>query len=126
MVSKKERKKDKKLVARRKSAESFTQIMNGEFLTRGFVVNNLNFILFCVGLMILVVSKGYYVTQLSKKIRTEEKAIRNLNTDFISERSQLEEMTRRGELVKRLSKEGLRETINPVKVIRVKEKEETE
>ncbi|MBW7868086.1 MAG: hypothetical protein H3C31_07170 [Brumimicrobium sp.] len=118
-------KKDKKRKPSKESkkrTDSIAQIMNGDFLTKDFVLNNLNYIFFLIFLMVLIVSKGYYVTQLTNDISDTEKNLRNINADYVETKAKLEEMTRRSEMIKRLEPLELKETVNPVKVIRIKEK----
>lgn len=123
-VSTSSNKKRKKKTNKRegKNAKSITQIMNGEFLTKNFVVDNLNFIFFLIFLLVLVVSKGYYVRQLAHDITKEEKKLQDITADYVETKAQLENKTRRAELVKKLKPLGLTETLNPTKVIRIKEK----
>lgn len=115
------RKEKRRLKVNKKHSESISQIMNGEFLTKDFFMNNLLYIFFVVFLMVIMVSKGYYLNQLNNDISKEERLLRNINADYVETRAKLEEMTRRGEMIEKLKPLGLIETVNPVKVIRVKE-----
>ena len=118
--TKKSKKKGRFAAASRKQSQSLVQIMNGDFLTRDFVMNNLNYIFFVIFLMILTVSKGYYVNQLSNDIAKEEKAVGGMTADYVETKAKLEELTRRTQMIEKLKPLGLRETINPTKVIRIK------
>lgn len=120
---KKEKTKRKRSEREKKASKNVSQIMSGEFLTKDFVVNNLNFIFFVLFLLILTVSKGYYVRQLSQNIRAEEKSLQDITADYVGTKAKLEKMTRRSEMVKKLAPMGLTETLNPTKVIRIKSKE---
>jgi cell division protein FtsL len=102
-----------------KQSKTMVQIMNGEFLNKGFVLNNLSYIFFVIFLLILIVTKGYYVNQLSDDISDTEAEVGNITADYVETKAALEELTRRTELIERLSPLGLRETVNPTKVIRV-------
>ena len=66
---KQEPKKAKKKVAgKKKRPNALIQILNGDFLTKEFVLNNLNFIFFIIFLLLILVGKGYYGKQLSKDV----------------------------------------------------------
>lgn len=119
--AKKVKKETKMSSAAKKQSKSLMQIMNGDFLTRGFVLNNLNYIFFIFFLLILLVSKGYYVRQLANDIVKERKEVNDVTADYVETKAKLEEMTRRTRLIKKLEPLGLKETINPTKVIRIKE-----
>jgi cell division protein FtsL len=121
----KESKKTKKKRSRRffksggKQSKTMVQIMNGEFLTKRFFMNNLTYIFFVIFLLILIVTKGYYVSHLSNDISDTETEVGNITADYVETKAALEELTRRTELIERLSPLGLRETVNPTKVIRL-------
>lgn len=118
--TKKTKKKSRFAAASKKQSQSLVQIMNGDFLTKDFVMNNLNYIFFIIFLMILMVSKGYYVHQLANDITKEEKAVGDITADYVETKAKLEELTRRTQMIEKLKPLGLRETINPTKVIRIK------
>jgi len=96
------------------------QILNGEFLTREFFLNNLGFLFFIIFLLLLVVGKGYYGKQLTKDVDRTQKELDELTADYIQAKTQLEEDTRRYKLVLKLGKLGLKESENETKVIRLK------
>lgn len=106
--------------ATKQTSQTLVQIMNGDFLNKEFVVRNLSYIFFVMFLLILMVSKGYYVNQLATDIRKTEEEVGQLTADYVEAKARLEEETRRTELIEKLSPIGLRETVNPTKVIRKK------
>jgi cell division protein FtsL len=102
-----------------RDSNSLTQILNGEFLTKSFVLNNLTYIFFILLLLIVFVTKGYYVKQLSDDIRTNQTELDQNTADYIELKTQFEEETRRYKLVERLKERELKESQNATKVIRV-------
>ncbi len=124
-TAKKEAKKAKRKKPETKSKPSkpnaFVQILNGDFLTKEFILNNLNFIFFLIFLLILLVAKGYYGKQLSSDVVKTQRELDEITSDYFEAKAKLEEKTRRMELVEKLERTGLRETVNPTKVIRIKE-----
>lgn len=123
VVKEKPRKATKKVSAERgKTSRAFTQILNGDFLTKEFVLNNLNFIFFIIFLLLLTVGKGYYGKQLSKDVERTQKELDEVTAEYVEAKAKLEEDTRRQVLVEKLESRGLKETVNPTKVIRIKEK----
>ena len=99
------------------------QVLNGEILTRDFVLNNLTFIFFILLLLMLMVAKGYYGKQLQKDITDLQADVDAKTAEYIENKARLEESTSRYRLVQALEKRGLKETVNPVKVIRLKRKD---
>lgn len=123
--AKKVEQKEKKAKSKPKSSKpnAFTQILNGDFLTREFVLNNLNFIFFIILLLLLIVGKGYYGKQLSKDVDATQTELDDLTADYIEAKAKMEEETRRYKLVEKLGSRGLTESQNQTKVIRLKKKE---
>ncbi len=112
--------KESKKASRANKTSAFSQILNGEFLTKDFVLDNLNYIFFVIFLLLIVVGKGYYGKQLSDEIDTAQKEVDQNAAEFIEAKARLETVTRRYKLVEKLEKRSLKETENSTKVIRVK------
>lgn len=112
-------KKSKSLKKSSNTGNPLMQILNGEFLSKEFVVKNLGFIFYFIFLLILLVAKGYYDKKLTKNVDTSLNELDELTGDYVAKKAQLEEETKRITLVKELEPFGLKETENPTKVIRV-------
>ena len=105
-------------------ASAFSQILNGDFLTKEYVLNNLNYIFFLIALLLLIIAKGYYGKQISTDIDNTQKEYDQNAAEYIEVKSKLETVTRRYKLVERLEKRELKETKNATKVIRLKKKKD--
>ncbi|RCL76123.1 MAG: hypothetical protein DBW72_02210 [Flavobacteriales bacterium] len=103
-----------------KDVNALTQILNGEFLTKSFVLNNLPYIFFIILLLIVFVAKGYYVKQLNDEIKINEIELNQNAAEFIESKTKLEEETKRYKLVEKLQELELKESLNATKVIRIK------
>ncbi len=103
-----------------KDANALTQILNGEFLTKSFVLNNLPYIFFILLLLIVFVAKGYYVKQLNDEIKINETELNQNAAEYIEAKTKLEEETKRYKLVEKLQERELKESMNATKVIRIK------
>lgn len=128
-TKKKKSAKKAKKVAEKKAAtptkpNALVQILNGDFLTREFIVNNLNFIFFIILLLLLIVGKGYYGKQLSADVVNTQQELDVLTSDYFEAKAQLEEVTQRSVLLEKLESSGLKETVNPTKVIRIQKDDE--
>ena len=104
----------------KKKANALTQILNGEFLTKSFVLNNLPFIFFALFLLILFVSKGYYVKQINDDIKNTELEVNQNAAEFLEVKSSFEFKTRRQNIIEKLKERDLKESLNATKVIRIK------
>jgi hypothetical protein len=103
-------------------ANAFAQILNGEFLTKSFVLDNLNYIFFIMLLLLVLISKGYYGKQLIKDTDAAQRNLDQHSAEFIEAKARLELVTRRFKMAERLESRELKETKNATKVIRIKEK----
>jgi len=106
-----------------KKPNPVAQILNGEFLTRSFVLNNLPYIFFSLFLLILFVAKGYYVKQIKDEIRATQIEINQNSADFLEVKTAFEIETRRQKLIEKLSDRALQESLNATKVIRLESEE---
>lgn len=121
-AAKKKEKKKRVQQKVEKKPSAFVQILNGDFLTKEFMINNLGFIFFIMLLLLLIVSKGYYGKKLSDDVNKTQLELNELTSDHFEAKTRLEEETQRVRLVDELAPRGLKETENPTKVIRVKKK----
>lgn len=110
----------KSKAVKRSKPNPFVQILNGEFLAKDYILNNLTYIFFFIFMMIMLVAKGYYGKQLNNDINTSQKTLDATTAEYVEAKAKLEEETRRSYLVEQLGPLGLKETVNPAKVIRIK------
>jgi cell division protein FtsL len=103
-----------------KKQSLLVQILNGEILTKDIVLNNLTFVFFVLFLLLLMVAKGYYGKQLQKNIVDLQADVDAKTAEYVEGKAKVEESTSRYKLVQKLEQRGLKETVNPAKVIRVK------
>lgn len=104
---------------------ALNQILNGEFLTKDFVLDNLNYIFFIFLLLLLLVAKGYYVKQVIEEANEAQIQLDQNTADFIEAKTTIESITERNLLVFKLQKRELKESQKATKVIRIK-KEKSE
>ncbi|MEY4570981.1 MAG: hypothetical protein RLZ10_174 [Bacteroidota bacterium] len=111
--------------ARKSRKSAFTMILNGEFLTKGFVLDNLGYIFFLIFLLLVLVAKSYYGKQLSKDINQAQREVDQTTADYVETKAKVEEEGLRYKLVEKLDS-TLKENQNETKVIRIKRKDTTE
>lgn len=124
----KEKKAKRKAKAKSNKSKSkgpgmFVQILNGDFLSKEFMLGNLGFIFFVMFLLLLTVGKGYYGKELSKEVVKTQEELDEVTSDYFEAKARLEEETQRIKLVNQLEPRGVKETVNPTKVIKVKKKD---
>lgn len=107
-----------------KKPNAFMQILNGEFLNKEFFLSNLGYIFFIMGLLLIIVSKGYYGKQLIDESNKTQRDLDQKAAEYIEAKSRLEFVTRRYKLVQKLKSRDLQESQNTKKVIRLKKTDE--
>ncbi|NDB34316.1 MAG: hypothetical protein EB023_02995 [Flavobacteriia bacterium] len=93
-------------------------ILNGDFLTKDFFLNNFTYILFLFFLLFILVAKGYYGKSLLKSVRETRTELDQNTADYIETKTIFEERTRRYKMVERLKAKSLLESENAIKVIK--------
>ena len=119
-----EQPKREKSSKKMKGSKTVSQVLSGDFLTREFVIANLGFIFYIMLLLLLLVAKGYYVKQISDSVIKTESDLVEIVSDYVELKARFQEETSRGKLVEKLDGTGLVESVEPPKVIRVKQENE--
>lgn len=92
-------------------------ILNGSFLTRDKVLGNMPFILFCAGLMITYIAYGYHTERVVRDLNTAGAELKELRSEHITVRSQLEKMEQQSQVAAGIGELGLKESrVPPVKL----------
>lgn len=104
-----------------KKVSAWSQILNGEFLTKDFVLDNLGYILFFFFLLFILVAKGYYGKSILKDIQEHRKVINQNTANYIEVKTMLEEKTKRIKMTEKLAPMQLKEAENAIKVIKSNE-----
>ncbi len=108
-----------KVKPKKKSTIAFKKILNGEFLSRAEIIDNLPFISFIAFLMVLLISWGYYTESIGKKEAKLEKELGELNSEYFTLGSEYNRLSRQTQVAERLKETGLKESVNPPKKIKI-------
>ena len=95
----------------------FIGILNGSFLTREHVLGNMSFILWCAGLMLTYIAYGYYTERTVRDLQTIDAEVKELKSEYHSERWALELEEQQSNLATEVQPMGLVEsTVRPEKL----------
>jgi hypothetical protein len=98
-------------------------ILNGSFLTREKLLANMGFILFVAGLMILYIGYGYYTERTVRLLQHTESDLKELRSEYITVRSQLEQTEQQSRVAEDIGDLGLHESRVPPYKLKVDEDE---
>lgn len=108
-----------------KKQNAFVALMSGNLLTQDVVVRHLPFTLFLAGLGLVYIANGYLAESLVRSISKTQIEIKELRSEQISIKSELNNTIIESELKKIISDRsmGLEESFDPPKKIEVSTRE---
>ena len=107
-----------------KVTKSIMDVINGNVLTRDYVISNLPFICFLTVLMLAYIGLGYYAERNAKKIEQIENDLVEKNSEFISVKTELNMVSNPAQVADSTSSMGLVESRDfPPRIIKVKAKQ---
>lgn len=108
---------------RMKMPVSFISILNGTFLTKERVLGNMQFILFCAGMMIVYIAYGYHTERVVRDLDHTGSELKELRSEYITVRARLEKMEQQSQVAAGIGALGLRESRVPPVKVEVREKD---
>jgi hypothetical protein len=103
--------------------KSILTVLDGSFLTRENMLRNVPFILFLFGLGILYIANSHYAERCVIMTNRTEKELKELRSEFITNRSDLMTALKQSEMAKAVEPMGIVESRVPAKKILVNEPE---
>ena len=98
-------------------------IISGDILEKNESSKLISLLTWFTLLAFLYITNNYQAEQKIREISSKQKTIKELRYQYISKKSKLMNMSKQSEIAKRLEQRGFKENIEPLKVIRVSEKE---
>lgn len=106
-----------------KVTRSFVDVLNGNVLTRDYVISNIPFICFLVFIMLSYIGLGYYADRNARKIEKIENDLIELNSEYISIKTELNMVSNPAQIADSTRSMGLVESREfPPRIIKVDEK----
>ncbi|HRE74981.1 MAG TPA: FtsL-like putative cell division protein [Flavobacteriales bacterium] len=101
---------------------SFRDVLNGNVLTRDYVVDNLPYFFFLTVLMLVYIAMGYTTDKNARRIERIESELVELNSEYISVKTELNLISRQSQIADSTASIGLFEMKDESpRVIRVSE-----
>ncbi|MGE5425211.1 MAG: FtsL-like putative cell division protein [Syntrophothermus sp.] len=94
-------------------SKSLHDLLGGDYLGRGYVVNNLAFLIYIAILALVYIGNTYYAEKDFKAIERTKTELKELRFQYITAKSQFMFNGRYSEIVKRAVPLGLNETTTP-------------
>lgn len=109
-----------------KVARSFLNIFSGNFLSKENVIYQLPFILFLTIIGLGYIANGYYAEKSVRDISRLNNELKELKSEFITNKSELMFMSNQSEVARASAVIGLKESVTPPKkiVVKIKSNEE--
>lgn len=100
-------------------AYGLNSLLNGRFLVRDYVIANLGFVFFLVGVMVAYIAYGYYAESNTKELVKTEVSLRESKAANLELRSRLQRLKQRSRVAESIRELGLIESVGPPRVIHV-------
>ncbi len=107
-------------------AKRILGVLDGSFLTRDTVMDNIPFLLFLFGIGIFYIGNSHFGEGTIIGMEKMNREIKELKSEFISTRSELMFVSKQSEVAKAVAPFGIYESVVPPKKIVVKSKEHPE
>ena len=104
---KEEKVKTKKVRKPNKVARSFMDVLNGNVLTKDYVIQNLPFIVFITALMLVYIGMGYNIDKNTRLINALEEENLDLRTEEIAVKTEYNVVSGQSQVADSTSKIGL-------------------
>lgn len=97
-------------------------VLGGEMISLG-TFKFFPFLVYIAFLAFIYIGNNYYAESKIRKISQLRKELKEINFEYITSKSKLEELSKQSQLAKKLSNSGIHESVEPVKTIKL-EKED--
>lgn len=101
----------------RGAAKRILSVLDGSFLTRDNVLNNIPFLLYLFGIGIFYIANSHYGEGTVIAMERMNREIKELRSEFISTRSELMFVSKQSEVAKSVADMGIYESVVPPKKI---------
>lgn len=96
-------------------------VLGGEILSLG-TFRFFPYLIFIAFLAFIYIANNYYAEAKIREINHLRKELKEVNFEYITSKSKLEDLSKQSKLSKRLAATGISESDEPVKTIRIKSK----
>lgn len=107
-------------------AKRIMGVLDGSFLTRDNMVNNIPYLLFLFGIGIFYIGNSHFAEKSVIQGETLNRELKELRSEFISTRSELMFVSKQSEVAKAVEPMGIYESVVPPKKIVIKPEEQVE
>ena len=108
------------------AAKRVLSVLDGSFLTRDNVVNNIPYLLFLFGIGIFYIGNSHFAEKSVIDMEKLNRELKELRSEFISTRSELMFVSKQSEVAKAVEPMGIYESVVPPKKIVIKPEESIE
>mgnify|MGYP000020942703 CR=1 FL=1 len=125
LVEKQEITKEKPIAAKKKnfSGRFFMDVLGGDFLAYNWVRRQINYVFFLAAVALIYIGNSYYAEDMSRKIDDLNRELKELYYEYIFAKSELMQRTKQSTIASKLSKSGLKESVEPVRKIIIREED---
>lgn len=125
-MNKKRKEKSKKNGKASNLPKAMVSMLNGSFLARENVIQNMPFMFFIVLLMVMYITYGYYAERTVRELHKVDLELKDMRSDYITKRAELEKTEKQSQVAEDIEQLGLKESKTPPFKIELDPEENTE
>lgn len=103
-----------------KKGSFFNNYLGGDVFSKASVVKQLPFILYVVFLLMLYITNTYIAEDINREVLTKTKLLEDRHVEYVYNKSEITRMTKQSALAKILKNKGIKESVEPLKKLKVK------
>lgn len=100
------------------SKNPFIRILEIEFFSKADIQKWLPFVAYCTVLAFIYISNRIYAEKRIRQLNTLQKEVRNVQADYYTIKSSIENLTKPTEIARRVQHLGLKQNLKPAEIIK--------
>lgn len=110
---------EKKTTPKKKKSSFLLDVVGGDLFAKQTVTKQLPFVVYAVVLMMLYITNTYIGEDVNRVIMEQNRVLENKHIEYIYNMSEITKLTMQSQLVKKLDKTGIKESVEPLKKITI-------
>ena len=107
-------------MSRENKGTFFNNYLGGDVFSKASVVKQLPFLLYVVFLLMLYITNTYIAEDINREVLVKTKVLEDKHVEYVYNKSEITRMTKQSELVRILKNKGIKESVEPLKKIKIK------
>ncbi len=104
-----------------KKGSFFNNYLGGDVFSKKTVIKQMPFVLYVVFLLMLYITNTYIAEDINREVLTKTKLLEYRHVEYVYNKSEITRLTKQSELARILKNKGIKESVEPLKKLKVKQ-----